>query len=77
MNDGGHLGYPDASRPREQDIISVPEIVGHGCVNFGSTWVEPMDIMRVPIWSFVALSKVEALRELKQLQGHTMDLIEV
>jgi hypothetical protein len=41
VNDGGHLGYPDASRPRKLDIISVPEIVGHGCVTFGSSWVKP------------------------------------
>jgi hypothetical protein len=50
-------------------IVSVPQIVGHGFVNFGSAWVEPMDIMRVSLWSHMALSEVEALRELKQLQG--------
>jgi hypothetical protein len=60
-----------------EGIMPVPQMVGHVSVTFGSAWVEPIDTKRVLVWRFAALAKVEDLRELKQLQGHTMDLVEV
>jgi hypothetical protein len=78
MNEGGHLGYPDASRPREQDIIYMSArycwawmcvlwlFVGRTSGHYASLSLE--------LW---ALSEGEDLREFKQLQGYAMDPVEV
>jgi hypothetical protein len=33
-----------SSNPREDKIMSVPNLVGHGFMTFGSAWVEPVEI---------------------------------
>jgi hypothetical protein len=36
VNDAGHLGYPAASIPKEDGIMSVPNLVGRRSVSSGS-----------------------------------------
>jgi hypothetical protein len=42
VNERRQLGYPNASYPREEDILSTPDIVGHRSMAFQSTGAEPM-----------------------------------
>jgi hypothetical protein len=49
-DDIGHLGYHTVGRPREDDIVSVHELVLHRSVTFGSAWVESIDIKWASVW---------------------------
>jgi hypothetical protein len=40
------LGYTTARSPREENIMSMLGLVGHGSMTFDSTWVDMMDIMK-------------------------------
>jgi hypothetical protein len=77
VNDRWHLGYPAASSPKEDGIISVPHLVGHRSMTFGSAWVESKEITRASIWRVLALAKAEALKRPEQHWRHTMDQVEV
>jgi hypothetical protein len=61
VNGSQHLGY--LSNPKEDDIMSLPILIGYGSMTFGSTWIEPMDIKRALFWKVLALAKVEAVKE--------------
>jgi hypothetical protein len=57
--------------------MSVPSLVGHGCLTFGFSWVGPMDIDRPSVWRVLALDKIRALKEPMQKWERTVDLIQV
>jgi hypothetical protein len=42
--------------------MSVMNLVGHGSVAFGCTWVELMDIERASFWTVLALAYVVSLK---------------
>jgi hypothetical protein len=63
MAEGGCLGHPIVSSQKKDYITSVPNLVGHGFVTFGSTWAKLMDIKGDSIWAVLALVKVKALNE--------------
>jgi hypothetical protein len=46
--------------------MSVPNLVRHRFVTFGSAWAKLMDIKRDSIWTVLALAKVKALKEPQQ-----------
>jgi hypothetical protein len=46
VNNRGHLGYPAVISPKEDGIMSVPQLVGHRSIAFGSAGVELMEIKR-------------------------------
>jgi hypothetical protein len=49
VNDRGQLQYPTARSPRNDDIMSMPNMVGHGSISFDSAWIRQMDIKRVSV----------------------------
>jgi hypothetical protein len=73
-----HQGtVPSASIPKEDDVISVSNCVGHGSISFGYASEEPMEIKRVTRCRVFALAKVEALTEPEQHWCCTVDPVEV
>jgi hypothetical protein len=76
VTDRGRLRYSAASNPREE-IMSVPNLVGHGSVILGSTGVEPIDLKRASVCRILALAKAEALKESEQQWGRTVEPLEV
>jgi hypothetical protein len=59
-------GTPHCQQPKKTCIMSVPNLVGHGFVTFGSAWAKLMDIKRNSIWTVLVLAKVKALKEPQQ-----------
>jgi hypothetical protein len=62
VNDRRWLGQPTARRPREEDIMSMPNLVGYGSITFDSAWVELMNINRASIWRVLVLATVKILK---------------
>jgi hypothetical protein len=58
---------------QEKRALSVPNLTGHSLKVFVAAWIELMDIKGPSIWKALALGKVEALKEPKQLWDHTVD----
>jgi hypothetical protein len=68
------LVYSTASSPREDGIMSVPNMVGH------DLWLSMGRVNEnkcASLWRVLALDKIEALKEPKQHRGCTMDSVEV
>jgi hypothetical protein len=59
VNKGRRLEYPAARSPREEDIMSLPHLVGHRSMAFGSAWVEAMGIRKASVWRVQALKEHE------------------
>lgn len=66
MKGRGNLVYPALNSPREDGIVSVPNLIGHRSMTSGSVEAEPIEIKRIPVLRGLILSKVEALKNLEQ-----------
>jgi hypothetical protein len=67
LNEGPRSsGIPTLNSPREDSIMSVPNLISHRCITSGSVEAEPLEIKRVPVLMGLILSKVEALKTLEK-----------
>jgi hypothetical protein len=48
--------------PRDDDTMSMPHLVRHRSMIFGSARVQPMEIKRASVWKVLALPKTEAVK---------------
>jgi hypothetical protein len=68
-DDIGRLGYHVASGPREDDTVTVHNLVLHRSVTLGSAWVESVDIKRASLWRVLALAEASLLKSLSNTRG--------
>jgi hypothetical protein len=69
-----HLVYSTVGSPREDGIISVPNMVGH---DLWFSMVRVNGNKSASVWRVLALDKIETLKEPEQHSGCTMGTVEV
>jgi hypothetical protein len=68
---------PAASSPKENDIMQMPNLVGHESMICGLALEEPMEIKRTTMCRVFVLAKVEARKEPEKQWACTVDTVEV
>jgi hypothetical protein len=73
-----HLGISPSVTQKNDDILSLPNLIGQVSMTFGSAWaVRRMDIKRASIQRALAPARVKVLIQPGQHRRCTTDLVEV